>query len=1149
MKQMCEKLAVLFSTIAFLVGFGLPSRVSAQAISGDIVGTVVDKSGAAVPSAAVEVENVATGVKTNATANDVGEFRFGNLPVGTYTIRVSKANFTTTTVTNFAVELNKTNSITVTLEVGQQSMTVEVSGATPLINTTTAQIDNTFDSKATTDLPVAAQGLGVLNLSLLQAGVSTSGGVGAGTGPSVGGQRPRDNNFTIEGVDNNNKTVTGPLVMVPNDAVQEFSALSNQFSPEFGHSNAGQFNTVVKAGTNDIHGKAFGYFRNRNFDATDQAVIQALGPGAQNPRFDDNRYGGQVGGPVIKNKLFYFADFEYRTKGQASVAAGGLCAPTAAGYQTITGIPNISSTNLGTLQKYAGDAPVGGNCSNVPAKDPAGNANTTNFIFVTNPNAASGFTPVEVGTIPVQAPNYTNFKYLTTAMDYNISMKDQIRGRYIYNSAVGIDNAAALPAFFLSVPTKFHLASLAEYHTFNPSVSNELRVAFNRFDTTDPAGDFKFPGLDSFPNLIFFDLGLQLGPDSVAPQFVIQNLYQAIDNVTWTRGSHTFKLGMEARKFISPQSFTQRARGDYDYNTLDLYLRDQNPDNLAERSLGNPAYYGDQIGIFWYASDSWRIRQNVTLNLGLRHEYTTIPFGERSQKLNTAASVPGLIDFSEPRAPKTNFMPRVGLAWSPGSSGNTSIRAGFGLGYDVLYDNIGILSLPPQLSGTIDEPQPPVIDNFLANGGILPSPGGLQTFSPATTNCVKNGIPAGLPCQQFSTANHVVVNQKDPYSIQYNLSVQHRFGSKYSVEARYLGTRGVHLNTQERINVQPRVDSTHFLPTYLATVPSQATLDALPNTLQSLLARPRILPAYSANTFLTNIVQFTPNGWSNYNGLALQGSRQFSNGLQFLGAYTWSHTIDNSTADFFSTVITPRRPEDFQNINKDKSSSALDHRHRFSIAAYYDLPYFKSGDWMRKNLLGNWLFAPIYTFQLGEPADVQSGVDANLNGDSAGDRTIFNAAGVPGTGSGVTPLCTSAKPAGEPCGAPDPNNPSYNPNLYVVAYKASNPNAQYITAGRGALTTTGRNTLPTRPIDNLDVTAGKRFNFTERTRLEFQAQFLNVLNHPQYTPGLLNQVDSIGFTGAAATNYLKPSNAIFNQPNLAFPSNSRTLQMALKFIF
>lgn len=1133
-------------TVALLmVGLAWPKGTGAQAISGDIVGTVVDKTGAAVPGASIEVENVGTGLKTSTVSRDEGDFRLGNLPVGTYTIRISKSSFATTTLRSFVVELNKTSAITVTLEIGSQATTVEVTGATPLINTTTAQIDNTFDARAIADFPVASV-QGVLNLALLQSGVSTSGGVGAGTGPSVGGQRPRDNNFTIEGVDNNNKTVTGPLVSIPVDAVQEFSALQNQFSTEFGHSNAGQFNTVVLSGTNQFHGKAYGYFQNRNFNAVDAKVVQALrtlqNPNPPNPRFDDNRLGGQLGGPIVKNKLFFFANFTYRPQGQASVTAGGICAPTAAGYTTIQSIPNISATNLGILQKYGGNAPAGGNCTNVKKTDPAGNPNTSKSIFVTNPSAPGGFTPVAVGLIPVQGANYTNFKYLTTSMDYDFSSKDQIRGRYIYNSSVGIDNNAALPAFFLPLPSKFHLVTLAEYHTFSASISNELRVGFNRFAQTITAGNFAFPGLDSFPNLQLIDLGLQIGPNSNAPQFTIQNLYQAVDNVTWIKGKHTFKFGMEARKYISPQSFTQRARGDYDYNTTNLYLLDQNPDNLAERSLGNPAYYGDQIGIFWYASDSWKVRHNLTLSLGLRHEYTTIPFGERAQKLNIAASVPGLIDFSEPRAPKTNFMPRVGLAWSPGASGNTSVRAGFGMGYDVLYDNIGILSLPPQLSGTIDTPQPPVINNFLANGGIKPGTGGIQTFPT-------------VAAQQAATANHVVVDQKDPYSLQWDLSVQHKFGSNYSFEVRYLGTRGDHLNVQTRINVLDRVDSSHFLPTYLAA-PSQATLDALPNNLSGLLARPRIIPVYAANNFKTNIVEFTPSGYSIYHGLALQGSRQFSNGLQFLGAYTWSHTIDNSTADFFSTVITPRRPQDFQNVNADRSSSALDHRHRFTIAAFYDLPYFKGGNWLRRNVVGNWLFAPIYTYQTGEPADVQSAIDANLNGDSAGDRSIFNPKGISGTGSDVTPLCTSALPGFAKCGENDfsakkgpPGAGNFDSRPFMVAYLASNPNAQYVTAGQGSLANAGRNTLQTRPISNLDVTAAKRFSFTERMHLEFQAQFLNVLNHPQFTPGFANRVDSIGFTGSAATNYLTPSKAVFNKPDQAFGSNSRTLQLALKFSF
>ena len=291
-------------------------------------------------------------------------------------------------------------------------------------------------------------------------------------------------------------------------------------------------------------------------------------------------------------------------------------------------------------------------------------------------------------------------------------------------------------------------------------------------------------------------------------------------------------------------------------------------------------------------------------------------------------------------------------------------------------------------------------------------------------------------------------------------------------------------------------------------------------------------------------MEFTPSGYSIYHGLALQGSRQFSNGLQFLAAYTWSHTIDNSTADFFSTVITPRRPQDFQNVNADRSSSALDHRHRFSIAAYYDLPYFKSGNWLRRNVAGNWLFAPIYTYQTGEPADVQSSVDSNLYGDSAGDRAIFNPMGVAGTGSDVTALFST-----NTCSSLPKAQQAACFSSHTVGYLASNPKARYITAGQGALANAGRNTLQTRPISNLDVTAAKHFNLSERMRLEFQAQFLNVLNHPQFTPGFANRVDSIGFTGSAATNYLTPSNAVFNKPELAFPSNSRTLQLALKFVF
>jgi hypothetical protein len=1125
----------------FAALLALPTMTNAQAISGDVVGTVSDSSGAAIPNSTVTIENIATGVKATTTTNEKGEYRFGNLPVGTYNIHASAASFAETTIAKVEVELNKTLTEAFVLQVGRQITTIEVSGAPAPINTTSPQIENTFGQKENSDLPVSSIGLGVLNLALLQAGVASSGGLGAGTGPSVGGQRPRNNNFTIEGVDNNNKGVTGPLVTVPNDAVEEFSALQNQYSPEFGHSTGGQFNTIVVSGTNQFHGKAYEYFNNRNLNALDAATTQS--GFTSNPRFDFNRFGGQVGGPILKNKLFFFVNFERDELGQVLPPGGQTCAPTAAGYTTLAAIAGpaaLSATNLAIMTKFLAPAAAStsGKCtSNVNSTNPAGQPNTNNQIFITNPAVAAGFTGIDVGVLPIPALFFQNTNLLSTSMDYDFSAKDQIRGRYIYNSLDALDNAANLPVFFQLSPSRFHLVTLAEYHTFTSAVQNEFRLGFNRFELHVPTGNFKFPGLDKFPNISLFDLGVNIGPDPNGPQFEIQNYYTVIDSVSWVKGNHTFKFGMDLHKYIAPQQFTQRSRGDYEYTAADLYLHDLTGDFLTQRGLGTQTYYGDQIGISWFVNDNWKIRRNLTVDLGLRHEYNTIPVGERAQSANSAASVPGLIDFSSPRAPKKNFMPRVGLAWSPGSAGTTSVRAGFGMGYDVLYDNIGTLEKPPQIAGQVDLTGAP-ITNFLGNGGILP---GVLPFTPATPNCVSHGIAAGLPCQIFSSITHLVVNQKDPTSVQWNLSIQHSFGSKYTVEARYLGTHGYHLNVQEHPNVMSKLDATHFLPTFLAN-PGQPALDALglQNTLATLTARPQYLPGYLAAGFTQapGITEYRPDGSSIYHGLALQGTRRFSNGLQFVAAYTWSRVIDNSTADFNSTVLTPRRGQDFQNLRADRSVSALSRTHRLTVTAYYDLPYFKNGNWMKRNLLGNWLFAPIYTYQSPEWATVQSADDANLNGDTAGDRVLVNPKGVAGTGSDVTALKDTA---GD-----------------TVAYLASNPNAQYIRAQKGALepnnglVIAGRNTIPTRPIDNIDLTLGKKFNLTEGMRFEFQAQFNNIFNHPQFLPGFVNRVDSVSFPAGVSPGpqaFTQAASSGFNQVQNEFSSNSRTLQLVVKLVF
>ncbi len=1086
----------------------VPVFAFGQAISGDVVGTVKDNSGAVVAEASVEATNLGTGFKTTVKSNTGGEFHFVNLPGGHYSVKASGAGLAGT-IADVEVQLNHTVTANVIATPTSSTTTVEVNEQAAAVDTVTATISNTFETKQTQDLPTASVGLGVLNLSLLNAGVTSSGGVGAGTGPSVSGQRPRNNNFTIEGVDNNDKSVTGPLVTVPNDAVDNFTVLQNNFSAEFGHSSGGQFNQTIKSGTNSFHGKLYEYFQNRNLNAIDSLVAESLrsnGDPVTNPRFDDNRFGGQIGGPIIKNKLFFFSNFQYEPLGQVGSASVGY-APTAAGYAALSALyPN--STNLQTLQKY------------LPAAG-ANDQGTTCAVALTATGACpAGQNTIPIGSVGFAGPSYTNTLTTTNAVDFNISQKDQLRGRYIWEKLNAPDTAAQIPTFFDTLPVRYHLFTLSEYHTFSPSVSNEFRLGYNRYYNVYSVPDIQYPGLAMFPNLTFDDLnGVNIGPDPNAPQGAVQNTYQGVDNLSWVKGKHSFKFGAEFRDIISPQQFTQRVRGDYEYSNLALFAVDGAPDSFGERSTGDITYYGNQKAFYAYGADTWRVMPTLSIDLGLRYEFTQVPLSAASlQSINSIASVPGLITFGTPTTQKKNFMPRLGFAWDPTGSGTTSVRGGYAMANDVLYDNLGILSAPAQLSATCDTTSAQgggCVWNqtaFLANGG-LPS----QPFQ----------FPDAATARENTSS--YVPNQRLPYSETWNLGIQHSFGQKYVAEVRYVGTRGIHLPVQTRLNAQSIVNPSNFLPTYLQD-PGIGVADSLPLTLADLQAQSNYVPAYANAGFDgARVVSFQPYGQSIYHGLQTQLSRNFNNGLQFQLAYTWSHAEDNSTADVFSTYLTPRRPQDFQNFAGDMSTSALDRRHRFTAQVIYDLPFFKNANWFQKNVVGNWEFAPVYTFQSPEYATVQSGVDSNMNGDSAGDRAIYNPAGVPGTGSGVTALLNTA---GD-----------------TVGYVAKNPNAQYIQAQAGALATISRNTLGLPHINNWDMTIVKRLNITERQSFEFQVQALNLFNHAQYVPGYLNQVNSLGYTGGQVHTMLEPQQSTFNQPNKVFSNQPRTMQLVLKYSF
>ncbi|MGB8507476.1 MAG: hypothetical protein WCD76_03645, partial [Pyrinomonadaceae bacterium] len=953
-------------------------------------------------------------------------------------------------------------------------------------------------------------------------GVSSSGGVGVGTGGSVGGQRPRNNNFVVDGVDNNDKSVTGPQSYISPEDVAEFTLLQNQFSPEFARSNGGQFITVTKSGTNDFHGTFYGFFRNRFLNALDN--LQKTAGVTRNradgdnflPRSDYFRGGYNLGGPVFlpkfgeggpsfksfRDKLFFFTSYERLQSGDAAGAAG-ITSPTAAGFATLATIPGLSAANLGVLRQFLPVAPI----------------NDGGTISVLGRN-------IPIGSVNFSAPNFSKQNHAVINFDYNQSDSTQHRIRFTFTNFAGIDTAANLPIFFNAVPNKQRLFSYTLLHNFTSNLIDETRIAFRRSSNNFPVPGFTFPGLDSFPNIDLDDLGVQLGPDQNAPQFTIENNYQVVNNLTYLAGNHAFKFGGDFRNVISPQRFVQRERGEYEYLNTEDFLRDLSP-VFGERNVGGNTYYGNQKLFFGFAQDDWRIRPNLTLNLGVNYSYQEVPLGAKFQAANSISSVPGLIDFKAPKTQKKNFAPKVGFAYSPnyesgmlgrlfGSNGKTSIRAGFSMGYDFVFDNVYVLSNPPQAQQTID-----VDDtgpgNFLANGGIRPIVTGGLTNA-ATARAVTGSF---IPDQQV------------PYSLTYTGSIQRQFGKDWSMELRYLGTRGVHLLTQNRISNFARVSPESGragLPTFLSA-PTQAQLNALTLSLADIQARSNIVPSYRAAGFGPNLVGFLSNGNSSYNGGSVQVQKRFSRGFQGSAAYTFSHLIDDTTAEVFSTVLSPRRVEDFQNLRRERADSALDHRQRFVTSMIYELPFFnKSENGFLKTAFGGFSVAATYTAESGEKVTIRSGNDANQNGDAAGDRAILNPGGTEGVGSLVTPLRRSTDNA-------------------IVGYLAVNPNARYIQTGNGAVSNIGRNTYGLPAINNFDISLFKNFRVGESKAFQVRADFFNAFNHPQYVPGSVNTVDPVGTTGLTTLNQIAPLTADFLRPDRVLSSNPRIIQLAARFNF
>jgi outer membrane receptor protein involved in Fe transport len=1084
------------------------ATASAQRLDGTLRGTVRDPAGAVIAGGNVTATNQVTAVKESTKTTSSGEYVFPNLLVGMYTIEVEAPGFSKSVRKDVEVLPNQVITADASLDVGSTSEVVEVAGGAEVVQTSTAQISNDFGARAVSDLPSPGLGGGPLNLALLAPNTTTQGAGVLGEGGSIGGARPRLNSFNIDGVDDNRVDVTGHTSEVIPEAVADFNLVTNMFSAELGHSAGGQFNIITKSGTNTWHGSFWEFNNNRNFNAMDN-LEQDSGLTAPR-RVDRNRAGLDIGGPLIKDRLFIYGAYQFSGIGLSSAAVAQL-APTSAGLAQLNSM--AANDNVRSILSQFPTAAV----ADAPAE------------------VVNGVS-IPIGTFQPAAPSYLNQHDFNINGDLNLD-RHSIRGRFLYDRqrSPNVNPDTPQAQFTGAIAADNRKVILTDAWAASDHVINDFRVSYSRFVQA-----FTVPTqFANFPNAKIDVLGLNIGPEGNSPQSYVQNNYQILNNISIVKGAHTIKFGPEYRRWIAPSDFLPRSRGEWDYADLQTLINDQIPDgfNQALRGAGTGHFNGNQHAIYGFLQDDWKVTPRLTLNLGLRYEWTSNPADVKLQKLNAISSMPGVYNFREPTTDTNNLMPRVGFALDPTGSGRWAVRGGFGVSFDVTPQNFPLLSLPPQLQTeqnpdiTCGLPSPPA---WCASGSGFLAGGGLRQVN----------VPPATQAEARLATQGIILDQVQPKVLTWTLGVQRELMKDTSLEVRYLGTRATQLLVQARTNTRSAFTAgLQPLPTYFnqnqipATIPGGSRLSDFESF------DPFIHPEFSL------VTAFPAIGSSTYHAGSVDLNRRFKRGLLLRANYTLAHNIDDSTNELFSSVVNPRRPFDWQNLRLDRGRSTLDIRHKFALSWLYELPNVSTESGLLKTLAHGWQWNGTYLVQTGQPISVLANADANANADTAGDRAILNPAGIARLGTSVDYVCagaggvTSVSPIATGCAGGSGS---------VAGYIAQNPNARYVQAEVGALPTVGRNTFESPGVNVWNLGLFKNTKLTEGTTLQFRVDTFDTFNHRNYSlaqPTVFQTGVLIGtVNNALSTTYSNvTSNLFLNERQ--FTGGSRQMVLGVKLLW
>jgi hypothetical protein len=1105
----------------------------AQISAGNIVGVVEDASGAVIPNAQVTVRQTATGESRQTITGATGEFNLPFLQVGTYTVTAVANGFKTKSLTGITLQVDRTINLRIALEVGASAETVEVTGAAPLVDSVTSSLGQVIENKAIIDMPL--NGRNPFSLGLLSGNTTPMFGMGSNLPFIAGGGRFSANEVTLDGIDNNTVSNAGAIgrngiAVVPSvDAVQEFKVKTNNFSAEFGHAAGAVINATIKSGTNQLHGVLFEFLRNNDLDANNFFTNAA---GLPKSPFHQNQFGGAVGGPIIHNKTFFFADYQ-GTRQATSAGSSIRDVPPAdlrSGDFSKAGVtiydPNTRQIGPNGVVIAT---PFPGNII------PQGRLNPTAVAIANQvPLPNFGAPGALARNFFYQPARFSNTDQGDIRIDQTLSAKNNLYGRFsiTQNSQPAVGNFPGFIGGGTSSQDNSDQAVLSDIHIFTPSLVNEFRFGYIRhngsilgtgqdgvgFAQQNNLALFPAPVL-GFPNIVFNYSGQLSGTAEFTgwaggdPNLNIENRFQWADNLSWTHGNHAVKFGGDVRRqrfdtlkgtpFFGQEIFGATFTSSSNASGSGL--------PLADFLLGYPSFiqgtpmidWGRQRSIYagGFVQDDWKVSRRLTLNFGLRYELFTQPVDARNlgslfNILNGQYALPGQGGYSRAivDGDHNNFGPRLGFAWQ--GTRKFVLRGGAGIFYGERDQNQQVT----QFSGNL--PNVPVVS--------LPSVSATQTVAPPfTINTPITVVPTDPSLASFTPAKPFVGtirsqgfhDARDPMLYQFNLDIQYEATSSLLLEASYSGALGHDLSSLF-INVNQ--------------IPFSQALVGLNKQAN------RPFPYINGT-----VIPTFSNATNDYNAVNFRVEKRYTKGLALLVNYTIQKNLESGGAgpDAYTQNGGTSVAMDTYNIARERSVAPIDVPQIFTASVAYELPFGEGKTWLAHGvagkLAGGWQVNAIGSLRGGFPTDIRTNVLP----------PIFNTFNVPD------------RVAGQPMVVDNWSVDNYfNPGAFTVPGTVpSNTGAAVQLFGNSA-----RRVARGPGSKNADVSVFKNIRFYERHMLQFRAEFFNFTNTPTF------------FLPAASSPTLTcigPSGGACNASNPSFgkltsgSATGRQIQFGLKLYF